>query len=436
MPSPTPRALAVAAAGLLAAVPAVVGVPGTAALWAAFWLVLLTAAGVDLALCPRGRSLGLTVDAPPLLAVGAAGAATLRLTLPSRRPLRSEVLVETSSHLEPVEPCAVKLGERPLELEIELTARRRGEAVMEEVWVRWSGPLGLVRRGTRRRPGAVVPVTPDLATVGRRALQHVSSRRALPGQRIERYVGQGSEFHALRDWMPGLDRRAIDWKASARHTRLLARELRAERNHQIVLALDTGRLMAEPLDGMARLDHAIHAALLLAFVSLRHGDRVGLYSFDRSPGAWAPPRGGRGALPALVQVAAGLRAGHDETNFTLGVTELSRRLRRRSLVVVLTDFVDAVTAGLMVDNLERLARRQLVLFVALRDPLLARLMDRRPAARLDLERAVVAASLERERRGVLSRLARRGVQVLDTAPAQMGPGLLDRYLAIKRREMI
>lgn len=442
MPSPTPRALAVAAAGLLPALPAVLGAAGAAQAWVAFWLVFLGAVAADVALCPPPRSLRLEVELPALLAVGASEPATLRLALPSRRPrafgaiLPAEVLVETSTHLETPEPRTAGLSATPVELVVELTARRRGEAAVEEVWVRWRGPLGLVRRSTRRRPRATVPVTPDLTTVGRRALEHVTSRQALPGRRIERYAGQGSEFHALRDWVAGLDRRAIDWKASARHTRLLARELRAERNHQIVLALDTGHLMAEPVDGLARLDHAIHAALLLAFVSLRHGDRVGLYAFGESPGVWAPPRGGRSALPALVRVAAGLEAGHGETNFTLGLTELSRRLRRRSLVVVLTDFVDSVTAGLMVDNVERLARRQLVLFVAFRDPLLAALMDRPPAERLDVDRAVVAASLERERRGVLTRLARRGVQVLDAAPAEVGPGLLDRYLAIKRREMI
>jgi uncharacterized protein (DUF58 family) len=118
------------------------------------------------------------------------------------------------------------------------------------------------------------------------------------------------------------------------------------------------------------------------------------------------------------------------------LTELARHLRRRSLVVVLTDFVDAVTADLMVDNLVRLAHRQLVLFVAFRDPLVAALMDAAPASRLDVERAVVAGSLDRERREVLARLGRQGVQVVDAAPAELGPELLDRYLLIKRREMI
>lgn len=436
MISPTPRGIAVAAAGLLPALAVAAGVPAALPLWLAFAGLLAAAAAWEVVATPRRSRLGLAVEAPPLLAVGGRGTATVRLFLPATRPRRTELLVEVSGHLAPPPPRRLAAGPGWTEVPVELEARRRGEARIEEVWVRWQGPLGLLRRSERRELAAVVPVTPDLAGVGRRAVEHFSSRDAQLGQRLERYAGQGSEFHGLREWVSGLDRRDIDWKASARHTRLLSRELRAERNHQIVLALDTGRLMAEPLAGLSRLDHAIHAALLLASASLRYGDRVGLFAFDERPRAWVPPRGGRGTRAALLQLAAGLDAGSAETNFTLGLTELSRRLRRRSLVVVLTDFVDAVTAELMVDNLVRLARRQLVLFVAFRDPLVAALMDAAPASRLDVERAVVAGSLDRERREVLARLGRQGVQVVDAAPAEVGPELLDRYLLIKRREMI
>ena len=89
-----------------------------------------------------------------------------------------------------------------------------------------------------------------------------------------------------------MDPRTIDWKASARHRRLLSQERRAERDHQVVVAIDTGRLMGEPLEGMPRLDHAVHAALLLGYVALRTGDRVGLFAFDERPRAWAAPAAG------------------------------------------------------------------------------------------------------------------------------------------------
>jgi uncharacterized protein (DUF58 family) len=258
----------------------------------------------------------------------------------------------------------------------------------------------------------------------------------LAGLKVQRYLGDGSEFEALREFQPGFDRRALDWKASARHRSLLVRDFRAERNHQVILALDTGHLMAEPLDGVPRLDHAIRSALLLAFVGLKTGDRVGLHAFDAAVRHWQPPAAGVRAFPRLQARAAALEYSPHETNFTLGLTDLATRCARRALVVAFTDFVDSTSAELMVANLSRLARRHVVIFVALRDPLLDRLADAPPAHLDALHEAVVADDLRRERARVLRTLAREAVHVVDARPDQVSVGLLNRYLEIRRRELV
>src|SRR6185312_3335757 len=109
------------------------------------------------------------------------------------------------------------------------------------------------------------------------------ARDAMFGLKAQLETGDGSEFHALRELVTGMDRRTIDWKQSARHMKLLAKEFRTERNHPVIFAIDTGRLMCEPLQGAPRLDRAINASLLMAFVSLKLGDRVGLFGFDIRP---------------------------------------------------------------------------------------------------------------------------------------------------------
>jgi uncharacterized protein (DUF58 family) len=281
-----------------------------------------------------------------------------------------------------------------------------------------------------------VAVVPDVRPVRAAAFRYFGSRELAAGVQVEKFLGDGSEFEALREYVPGLDPRAIDWKASARHLALLCQEYRAERNHQVVLALDTGRLMAEPLGGLPRLDHAVTSALLLAYVSLRLGDRVGLYGFDQAVRLWAPPQGGLAAFARLQALSAGLAYSAAETNFTLGLAELSARLRRRSLVVVFTEFVDTVTAELMVENLTRLARKQLVVFVALRDAGVDALALARPGRTSDVYRAVVAAELLRDRERVLAGLRRRGIACVDASPAQVTTRLVNRYLDIMRRERI
>ena len=279
-------------------------------------------------------------------------------------------------------------------------------------------------------------MVPDLRPVRAAAFRYAGTRELQVGVQVERFVGDGSEFDALVEYVPGLDPRAISWKASARHRELLCQQFRAERNHQVVLALDTGHLMAEPLEGLPRLDLADTSALLLAYVGLRLGDRVGMFGFDRVARTWAEPQGGLGAFPRLSAVSAQLAYSAEETNFTLGLTELSTRLRRRSLVIVFTDFTDTVTAELMLENLQRLARRQLVVFVALRDLALDALALAPPRRLTGLYRAVTAADFVRERERVLARLRRMGIACVDAAPGQVSARLVNRYLDIKRRELI
>jgi uncharacterized protein (DUF58 family) len=304
------------------------------------------------------------------------------------------------------------------------------------VHVRWTGALGLLSRELVYRQPAEVRVLADVAAVRRRTARMITNREFTTGLKPERYVGDGSDFESLRDFVAGMDRRAIDWKATARHREVLCREFRAERDHPVMLCIDSGRLMGELLDGMPRLDHAILAALQLAYVCLRTGDCVGLFTFADKPQATVLPQAGVHALQAIQERLTSIAYSPAETNFTLGMTELLRQLRRRTLVVLFTDFADSVTAELMLRNVAWLARRHLLLFVALRDPLPERLADAELGAPRDLHRAVVADEIRRERLLVLERIRQTGAQVLDAAAADLDGGLIDRYLQVKRRELL
>jgi uncharacterized protein (DUF58 family) len=228
----------------------------------------------------------------------------------------------------------------------------------------------------------------------------------------------------------------MNWKASARHRKLLVEDYRAERNHQVVLALDTGRLMFEPMEGIPKLDHAINAGLILSYACVRSGDRVGWFSFDEKVRGYFEPQAGTQGFSHLQRFTAEIEYSHSETNFTLGLASLSFRLRRRSLVVLLTDFVDTITAELMLDNLRRLAQRHLILFVTLRDPSLAQLARKRPDSIDDLYRSVVSAEFVREREVVLRKLQRMGIRCIDAPPREVTTSLLNRYLDLKRREAV
>jgi uncharacterized protein (DUF58 family) len=434
---PTFRSAVVAAAAIpVAMIPAILGAPFWP-VWGACAAAIVAAIALDATLVPGRRSLSVAIAAPAMLQIGEEGALSVEVTGPRGLASAStSALAELDPLLEHQRERAAGRGPGSASVTIPLVARRRGLARIEAVWIRLRGPLGLVEKRFRDPVGREVAIVPDLRPVRAAALRSANRQEVLTGSRTMRFVGEGSDFSSLRDFVPGHDHRAISWRASARHRQLLVREFVAERDQQVVIAFDTGRLMSEPLDGLTRLDHAINSGLLLAWSCLKTGDRVGLYSFAAKPEAFRAPAAGVRAFDAIRKWTSGLRYGAEETNYTLALHQLSARLRRRSLVVLMTDFVDVVAARLMLENVAKLAERHLVLFVTLTDPAPRRLVDASPRSIGDVHRAVIAGQLVRERETVLSQLRRMGVHCIDSEPGALQQEVVQRYLWIKRRELL
>jgi uncharacterized protein (DUF58 family) len=203
-----------------------------------------------------------------------------------------------------------------------------------------------------------------------------------------------------------------------------------------VLAVDAGRQMCEPVRGRPRVDRALQAGLLLAFGALKAGDRVGLYAFDERPRLWTGTLGGARAFPSLQRLAARIDYRPAETNYTLGLVQLGANLQRRSLIVIFTEFTDSTTAELMVENVGRLLKTHLVVFVVLDDEELEGLEQAEVHGPGDVTKAVLAGALLAERELVVGRLRRMGVDVLRTSYDGLGPALLARYAEIKQKDRL
>lgn len=335
----------------------------------------------------------------------------------------------------PLRPQAGGAAEAP----IPFRPTRRGTAGIEALWLRWTGPLGLGARQHRRPLNEAIRVWPNVAAARSPALQ-TFLRDAQFGLIARRFRGEGSQFEALADYQPGMDRRRIDWKASARHVHLFAKEYETERNNPIVFAFDCGQAMCEPVGGsggnkdagMPRIDRAVSAALTTAYVALKGGDKVALFGFAARPDVMTPFIAGSGEFHRLQRAAAALDYHAQEPNFTLALATLAGRLQRRSLIVVFSDFTDPTSAELMIESVGRLVSRHLVLFVTMVDEELDEMATAAPADMQTLAMAVTADSLLRQRALVTRRLKQLGVDVIEAPHGQIGTRLIDAYLAIKR----
>jgi uncharacterized protein (DUF58 family) len=433
---PTSRAVVLMAAG--APVALVIGL-----IQPSFWVAGAAWALLVFALCLADAALGSPRDRTTLelVAPGAMGTAqpapmSLKLSFERRPPAKAEAAAQVNARLTltPDRATAWVTGGEA-ETSFELSPVRRGEGEIERIWARWSGPFGLVWKQIAEAPKKVIPITPNINAVKDEAIR-LFARDAMFGIKAQLENGEGSEFHALRELASGMDRRTIDWKQSARHGKLLAKEFRTERNHPVIFAIDTGRLMCEPLMGVPRIDRAINASLLMAFVSLKMGDRVGMYGFDVQPRIFSGAVSGAHAFPLIQRLAARLDYSLEETNYTLALTQLGAALERRSLIVIFTDFADQTSAQLMLENVSRLIQRHLVLFVIFRDEELEAIERREPADPEAVSRAVTAEALLRERDVVIARLTRMGAHIVDAPVAAVGPALLSAYIDLKRRDLL
>ncbi len=410
----------------------------------AFWplsfnygVLVILAAVSDFMLALQPRALSVRIATPERLSIGERGAVTATLGAAGyRRSVALELIAEQRGE---AEAAGIVRGElaagQEARIALPVVPTRRGRLHVDRIWIRWRGPLGLVELTRRVAVERSIDVVPNVRGVHGTALQFFV-QEAIYGIKAQQQKGEGAEFEALREYMPGLDSRFIDWKHSARHRKLLCKEFRTERNHQVIMAFDTGYLMLEPVEGITRLDHAINAALVLAWVSLQGGDLVGTYGFDAKVRQYIGPQRGIASFPRLTRATAELEYQHQETNFTLGLAELNVRLKRRALVILFTDFVDTITAELLIESMQRVANRHVVVFVTQRGSILQRAVDAVPGQIVDVAKAVIAQDFLRDRSIVFERLQRLGIHCLDVPSQGLSVALINRYLLIKQRGLI
>lgn len=334
-----------------------------------------------------------------------------------------------------------------LEATLVATPGRRGPVALPPTRIGVSrGFPGLAVRRHELREPAFVGVQLDASGVS--TWDRLRRSRSLTGvgAHRQRRLGEGAEFDQLREYTPGDDHRDIDWKATARNGRPITTTFRAERQRDVVLALDTGRLMnlgfgddaassAAGLLGVGatrtRLDAAVQTALLIAHVAAAEGDRVGLATFAERIDTWVPPGGGPAARRRLAEALAAAEARSTYTDFAALVATIRQRRSHRSLVLLFTDLEDPQLAADLAAALPPLARRHAVVVLSLRDAALDRLAD--GAEPTDAATALAARRLVTERDAHLVDLRRRGVTVVHPEPGRLALAAIDAYLAGKRK---
>lgn len=400
-------------------------------------VLLLAAALSDALLLPPRDQVRATRAAPPRLALGAEAVALVTITNRSPHRLHLRLTDDLPAGLERVGPdvWTVEAGGGAAEAaEYRVLARERGRHAIGAVHIRVLGPLGLLWRRQSDEITSEVVVQPGLGEVRRWRLHAHQRRLRTLGMRAVRERGESTAFESLREYMPGDDPRRMDWKATARRGSYVVRQFEAERNQNVVIAMDAGRLMTEKIAGQPRLDHALAAALLLAEVARSQGDRVGLLSFAGRVQHFIPP--GRSLAGRFADALSDVESKLEEPDYPGAFTFLRRQLQRRSLLVLFTDVIDARTSAALLAQLTAAGRRHLILAVTLRNTEVEQAATAPAGNETAVYRRAAAEELLTARARALATMQRQGILVADVEPHEAVPAVINRYLEVKRRALL
>ena len=401
-------------------------------------LGIITVALIDLATMARTTSVSVERETGRIASINLKHEVTLVVVNRHRRTFIAWLRDDVPRDYDPSpQQFALRLaGGSRCRLRYSMRPAVRGLCILERVYLRVRSSLGLWHQFSEMHLPSEIRVYPDMKQMAEYALLARSNRLSLMGVRRTRRVGQDNEFERLRDYTPDDNYKHIDWRATARRSKLTVRDFQSNQSQRLVFLLDCGRMMTTEVRDLSFLDHALNAILMLSFVALRQGDSVGLLAFSDAIHSYVPPRGGSNQMNRLLHASYDRFPQLVESRYDEAFLYLAAKCRKRSLVILISNLIDEVNANQIVDHLSTLSGRHLPLGILLRDHHLFEAVEGPFASNEQLFRAAAAADILAWRHQVLSDLQQQGVLSMDVFPDQMTAPLVNRYLEIKARHLL
>lgn len=317
-----------------------------------------------------------------------------------------------------------------------LTPPNRGRYEFGQTAVRFLSKFGLVWCQTNLGEPQSIKVYPNMRRAREAELKALGATSYLAVQRKAVRRGEGREFESMRDYVRGDELRHISWTATARRSKLITRQYQIERDQTILIAIDAGRLMTGRIEGETKFDTAIHASLALMSMAARGGDNAGLAVFGRKVKKYLSPKRGIEHLDAVLEALHDLEPELIEPSYARAFQFIASNLKKRALVVILTDLVDKESSKELINSLKLLRPRHLPVVVTIGDRDLNRTVSEIPKEIKDVFTQSAAEEIIHAREAALRMVESLGGLALDVNASNLAPKLLETYLKVKERGLL
>ncbi len=323
-----------------------------------------------------------------------------------------------------------------VEIEYGMRPSKRGVYQFSHVHIRRFSFLRFWSRYQKIPCEGVLNVYPDMQQLAEYAILARTNRLSLIGVRRTRKIGQDNNFERLRDYNQDDNYKHIDWRSTARRSKLTVKEFQSDQSQRVMFLLDCGRMMTSEHNGLSMVDHALNSILMLSYVALSQGDSVGLMAFSDRVHSYVPMRSGKSQMNRLIHAGFDRFAEFVPTRFDQAFLHFTNHCRRRSMVFLITNVIDEISANEVVTYLSQLAPAHLPVLSLLRDNRVFDYADNPDDDETVLYRSAAAANILLWRADIIRKIQHAGVLAIDAFPKDLTSPMVNQYLQAKAKHLL
>jgi len=318
----------------------------------------------------------------------------------------------------------------------DLRPTERGEYYFGNLNIYVSSPLRLISRRFIFDKDKMVPTYPSYIQLRKYDLLAFSNNLFQYGIKKIRRIGHTMEFEQIKEYVQGDDLRTLNWKATAKKNALMVNQFQDEKSQSVYLAIDKGRVMQMPFNGLSLLDYAINSTLVLANVILKKQDKAGIFAFSKKVEnrVFAEKRGSQ--MQKILETLYNIKTDFFESDYSRLYVDIKKNINQRSLIILYTNFETMDGLNRQIPYLKGIAKSHLLVVVFFSNTELNEIINKKTDTIQEVYDKVIAEKFMFEKRLIANELKKYGIHSVLTQPENLTLDAINKYLEIKARGIL
>lgn len=322
------------------------------------------------------------------------------------------------------------------EFNYDLRPTERGEYFFGNLNVYVCSPLKLISRRFTFDNNQMVPTYPSYIQLRKYDLIAFSNKLSQYGIKKIRRIGHTLEFEQIKEYVQGDDIRTLNWKATAKKNTLMVNQFQDEKSQSVYLAIDKGRMMQMPFEGLSLLDYAINSALVLSNVILKKQDKTGLFTFSKKVENRVFAERRTSQMQKILETLYNIKTNFFESDYSHLYADIKKNINQRSLIILYTNFDTMDGLYRQLPYLKGIAKSHLLVVVFFNNTELNNIINKKSETIQDIYDKVVANKFMFEKRLIAQELKKYGIHSVLTTPENLSLETINKYLEIKARGIL